>query len=177
MGGCDAWHDTVACIAMPSSVATGVDAPGHGAGHTRDQQGHARRTLRCCQQPATRPSRSTRRKIYGRTRHFLTPIHPAPLTRERKKRTLCTDLQHFHGMLWMSNADTAKRGLTIVHDSIDSVQLALVHFEQCRINSSPWSCRPEHAGGRAPGLLASLHIRDRCESADRHAKTHAAYPC
>ena len=31
-------------------------------------------TLRCCPQPATRPSRSTRRKIYGRTRHFLTPI-------------------------------------------------------------------------------------------------------
>ena len=51
---------------MYTSGAMEGDAPGHGAGHTRDQQGHAR-------------------KIYGGTRHCLTPIQ-----RLLEKKT-CTD--------------------------------------------------------------------------------------
>src|SRR5207249_300180 len=52
-----------ACLVMDSSVATGGDAPGHGAGHTRVQRG-LRRTVRRCHQPAIRPSRSTCRSMH-----------------------------------------------------------------------------------------------------------------
>ena len=34
-----------------------------------------------------------------------------------------------------------------------------------------------HDGGRAQGVLASIRIRDRRESDDHHANTHATYPC